>query len=644
MVEHLSLLLAQHFERKCYTELEIYCFKENFRSIAGSESEIKFWGETAICRFLQLPEALDVGHVVFQMVSYLGAFPFPSQAPAILDYEALLKTITLLTGRYDRVLKRGRLNWTAEIYRSLAVYDKTLSEKSKATEEREADVNESGEAITSQKGYSVDIAASEEVPNDEEEEEEEDELVLAALESLDAIDVMKHGELSNLHSSAIPFHNFRKLVELLLLIAPIQSQERISRYSLGLTEERLLRLREVANCIVSGFTEDQSQGVLFKAFKRAIRHETPFLFDSLKPLFESFLFDKNFNLSKDKDSQPSNTTSSDAGVKVDVLSSSGKGATPLLEEGDILDGPLLSQLSFFINGEKLFHRLRLLYTGGEAGFSMGSFEKHVFNWNAPSILLVSGTILDEEPSNIRQRSFVDSLPTKRLPSSAELREKSHSSSSSKRVVYGAYVPAAWQATHKYCFGDSSTLLFQLSPVHDLYTASTISKDYVYYNKPPTATAAGIGLGTPIAKTNSVLGSRHSVTSPTSSSFSASSLSSSSHLHLGPVSLHLDDALEFGVFTHLGSTGGGSFQPSKIPGRKGRDWQDRFSIESLEVWGCDAGDEEADRQRKRWEWEEREAKMRRKINLGGTGDVEADRELLKMAGIIGTEGRSGGSVG
>ena len=112
-----------------------------------------------------------------------------------------------------------------------------------------------------------------------------------------------------------------------------------------------------------------------------------------------------------------------------------------------------------------------------------------------------------------------------------------------------------------------------------------------------------------------------------------------------MSLHLDDALEFGVFTHLGSTAGGSFAPSKIPGRKNKDWQDRFTVESLEVWGCDASEDEAEKQRKRWEWEEREAEMRRKVNLGGTGDVEADRELLRMAGIIGGDNRQydGGDI-
>ena len=623
----------------------MYCFKENFRSIAGSESDVSFWSEPAICRFLALPEALKVDHVIFQMVSYLGAFPFPSQAPAILNYEALLKVITLLTGRYERVLKRGRLNWTAEIYRSLAVYDKTLSEKPTPGEVGGSVETGREESDGSGKGFAVDTPMAE-GDLQEAEEEEEDELVLAALESLDAVDVMKHGELSNLHSSSIPYDNFRKLVELMLLIAPIQVQEHITKYSSGLTEARLSRLRGVASCILPSFTGDKSQGIPFKAFKRAIVNEVPYLFDCLKPLFELFLFDNKFDLNKRKGSQRTDDVSLE---NTDTASAARKSATPLLEEGEILDGPLLSQLSFFISGDKLFHRLRLLYTGGEAGFSMGSFEKHVFNWNAPSIMLISGTIIDKESTNIRERSFIDSLPSKRLPSSIELDDASRSSSTSstsKRVVYGAYIPTAWQNTHKYCFGDPSTLLFQLAPVHDVHAASTVAKDYVYYNKPPTGAAAGLGLGTPITNSGSVLASHHSLSSPTSSTsfHSFSPLSSRSNLSLGPVSLHLDDALEFGVFTHLGSTAGGSFAPSKIPGRRNKDWQDRFTVESLEVWGCDASEDEAEKQRKRWEWEEREAEMRRKVNLGGTGDVEADRELLRMAGIIGGDNRSGGSVG
>ena len=110
------------------------------------------------------------------------------------------------------------------------------------------------------------------------------------------------------------------------------------------------------------------------------------------------------------------------------------------------------------------------------------------------------------------------------------------------------------------------------------------------------------------------------------------------LSMGPVSLSIDDSFEFGVFNHDWSSRGGAFHTSIT--RK-FNFQDRFRVDSLEVWGC-GGDEEAKQQADRWAWEEREAESRRKVNLG-TGDREADRALLEMAGLVGNN-RSGGSMG
>jgi hypothetical protein len=124
----------------------------------------------------------------------------------------------------------------------------------------------------------------------------------------------------------------------------------------------------------------------------------------------------------------------------------------------------------------------------------------------------------------------------------------------------------------------------------------------------------------------------------------SSIIGDEYIPLGSVSLHIDDALEFGVFTHITSSGG-SFQPSNLPAtaRSGNsaDWQDRFEIDAIEVWGV--GDASiAEEQRRHWLWEAREAERRKTVNLG-MGDIEADRELLKMAGLMKDEGRSGGSM-
>lgn len=208
------------------------------------------------------------------------------------------------------------------------------------------------------------------------------------------------------------------------------------------------------------------------------------------------------------------------------------------------------------------------------------------------------------------------LPPKRYSNSVS------ETSQNQTLTYGAYIPTQWKHTGKTCFGDPSTKLFQLSPTHDVFSASSFSTDYVYFNKSPTH-PAGVGFGTPVPTQSSAASHSYGVFRP------------------APVSLHLDDALEFGIFTHL-AEGGGSFHPSKLPCRKGKDWQDRFEIDSVEVWGC-GGDDVAEAQRKEWAFQEREAEARRRINLG-TGDKEQDYELLKLAGLVGNENRSGGSMG
>jgi hypothetical protein len=570
---------------------------------------VRYWSEATLCRFLELPDALGVGSVVFQMASYLGAFPLPSQAPAILTHEALLKVVTILTERYGAVVKkRGKEIWLREIYRSLAIYDKGIRSSLEDKEKEVAgDKPRRLEEGSSNLGFAIDAPDE----GDEGEEEEDDELVLAALESMDSLDTFKAGEQSNVHHSIIPTDNFLKLVELLLLIAPIDAQQSLSSLAPDLSDARVAELRKAASVILSSFSVDSQPGVTYRTFNNVVSTSLPYLFNGLNPLFEHFLFAKDFDLSKRKSGPASPTQEAKP-----VIPSPRAELEPILkEQGEILNLTILSQLSFFIKGINLFRRLRPLYSGNTHGFSMGSFEKQVFNWRAPTILLVKGRLLPTTPFSTRERALQDMLPPKRLPDSVS------SSASNQTLIYGAYISQQWKHTGKTCFGDPSTQLFQLSPTHDVFNASTYSQDYTYFSKSPTF-PAGLGLGTPVPTQTASSRSSHTVFRP------------------GPVSLHLDDALEFAVFTHL-FEGGGSFLPSKLPSRKKKDWQDRFEIESLEVWGC-GGDEVAEAQRREWAWQEREAEARRRVNLG-MGDQEMDRELLKMAGII-SDSRSGGSMG
>lgn len=547
--------------------------------------------------------------MLFQMVSYIGAFPFLEDAPAVLGLKEMVMVITLLTDRYQRVLARGAMDRRKLLFRSLAVHDRKMAEmrpnqQGNVPENTIPKQSQDGKAspVTERPlGFAIDKAGDDEDPD----LDEDDDLVLAAFDSVDCLNAFKHTGRSTMHGAMIPVDNWRKLIMLLLLIAPLGAQESLSSYSDRLSGDELEGLRTTADCVLACFLNvEQSPGIKFARFNTVIPASLPLLFNGFTALFEHFLFSKSLDLHKHKDNQPEPSTPPPK-----------KSPPVLADTGSIMNPNILSQISFFIPGSSLFRKLRLLYSGDEDGFSMGSFETKVFNWRAPTILLVSGTRLpDEETHQITgaASSFLASLPSKRFPPG--------SGDKDERLIFGAYLNPPWKHTHRECFGDEDTLLFQLQPIHDVFRASTLNKDYASFTKPSaSAPLGGVSFGCPPPQ-------------PTQA------YRRSSMMSLGPVSLALDNSFEFGCFTHNYTSQGGAFQTSVA--RK-FDFQERFEVSSIEVWGC-GGDEEAKHQAERWAWEAREAEARRKINLG-TGDIEADRALLEMAGLIGAN-RSGGSMG
>lgn len=593
--EEITSELAEKFARKCFEPLELYSFKDNFKSLADHQQDVRYLKEDTISRFLELPDILGVSPVIFQMLSYIGAFPFLEDAPAVLSFEQMIMVVAIMTERYTKILAKGAATRRKLLFKSLAVYDRKVSEIEKpATEPKPS---ENGNGATHAPGFAVDEAGE----DPEDDAVDDDELVLAALDSLDLNDAFKTGDshAATTHGAMIPADNFRRLIMLLLLIAPMEVQEHLSNFAPRVTGDELESLRTTAENILSAFLNvEKSPGITFHHFEEVVRGCFPYLFHGFNALFEHFLFSKNLDLNKRKGSEP----------KVDPHAIP---PPPLLhDKGRILNINVLSQLSFFIPGDELFRRLRLLYSGADAGFSMGSFATKVFNWRAPTILLVTGTrIEDSARHGGAEAHFLDTIPPKRFPNG--------SPENQERVTFGALIRQPWQHTNKECFGGDDMVLFQLGPVHDVFKASVMNKDYVAFTKPPSVNP-GITIGCPIPKSGQA--ARHE-----------------SLRALGPVSLVIDSSFEFGVFTHDYTSRGGAFSTSIS--RK-FDFQDRFQIDDIEVWGC-GGDAEAKVQRERWEWEAREAEARRRVNLG-TGDVAADRALLEMAGLIGAN-RSGGSM-
>jgi hypothetical protein len=609
--EQLSHDLAGRFATKCFTSLELSHFKDNFRTVADSTDGIRYWKEETLCRFLCLPDALSVGPVIFQMATYLGAFPFPSLAPSILTVEAMVKVVVIMTERYGKVLKRGRKDRGKLLFRTLAVFDRRMTssggekpivekEMEKGVENWESTVEETRSHV---EGFAIDRAA-----NDEDEDEDDDELALAALDSLDAIEVFKHDQRSDtkMQHALIPSENLQKLIMLLMVIAPLGSQENLSTYAEGLTKERLEALRKEADYILAAFNPDpHSGGITYQSFTTAVSTSLPHLFDPLNALFEHFLFSKNLDLSRKRGSTNSIPQ---------VESSSPSPPTPILPpdtpDDAILNLPLLAHLSFCLqtpSKSSLYHdhtRFHPLYSTTTHGTSLNSFSRQVLSWQSPTLLLVNGT-----------------------PSSS-----SSSTSSLSSVTLGAYLPTPWKPTTSFPSSESSTTLLLLSPTHATFLPSSHPSQPLHtFNL-----KSGISFGCRL---------------PPSSR-------TSQHLHPipGPVSLLIDPNLETATFTHSLEPGA-SFTASPSlsfpspstpsPGSTSKDIKLTIDIDTLEVWGMTTpieGADEVTKQQERLKWEEMEAERRARVNFGS--DREGAKALLEMAGIVGQHsggGRSGGSV-
>ena len=604
--------------------MELAHLKDNFRNLADQNDGLKYWKEDTLCRFLCLPDALEAGPVIYQMASYLGAFPFPSLAPSILTLEAIVKVVVIMTERYSRILKRGRKDRIKLLFRSLAVFDRRTSTTSPSKEEKpnmeelvaeqkRDEMVEEEAAIKDVRSYVAGFAIDEPA-NDAEEDEDDDELALAALDSLDAIEVFKQDQRDDrkmLHAQ-IPVRNFRRLLVLLLALAPLESQESPAMYNATLSAQKMQQLQEEADSIIATLEPNSMGGITYQNFARAISSSLPYVFEPLNALFEHFLFSKNLDMSKHR------ATSSAAPVPAEPTPSLISPIVTSSSMGDnILNEAMLAHLSTFMvtspATSNLFHahtRFHPLYSTLSHGTSMSSFSRQVLSWQAATLLLVSG--------------------------STEISEWS-------QVTIGAYVPYPWSkpAGSGSATPHESPSLFMLRPRHAYFPSNpyhrTAGSMHGSSSAPFThfSTKTGISVGCIIPPS-----SRHGDPQPVP----------------GPISLHIDTDFSTALLTYTPDEGSGAFLPdasiptlvaSKSHGASHLPSKLTIDISSCSIYGLSTpdpnkeGEDDLTRQKKRLAWEEAEAERRRGINFGG--DKEGARALLEMAGIVGDQGRSGGSV-
>ncbi|KKK25233.1 hypothetical protein ARAM_006708 [Aspergillus rambellii] len=372
--EQLSYILAERFATKCFTPLELTHFKDNFFTRATDQGGLQYWNEKILSDFLAIPDSsdshcpLDAGPVIFRMVSYLGAFPFQnSLAPSVLTFEALVKVAVLLTERYGKVLRRGRKDRIRLLFGSLADVGRREVELSSPKKDNTGDEESKSHAP----GFDIDAPAN----DNYDEEEEDDDLALAALESLDAIEVFKHDSRIDraVYEARISVKTFRRLLMLLLVIAPLRPLEEVGLYTSDFNGNRMEAIRKEADHIMEAFHQEPSGGIGYKTFATTIATSFPYLFDPLTPLFEHLLFSKNLDLSQKRESDPLQT--------------------PITESGEV---PQPSPLSIMLAGS--FDPLPARRSSLTIDVSLETANFHVSPIGHDGVFLPSGTAVATDPA------------------------------------------------------------------------------------------------------------------------------------------------------------------------------------------------------------------------------------------------------
>lgn len=624
LIEELSYVLAERFATKCFTPLELTHFKDNFYSRAAEQGGLRYWNEKTLSDFLGIPDGsfaaahenpLDAGPVIFRMVSYLGAFPFQNTlAPSVLTFEAMVKVVVLLTERYGKALRRGRKDRIKLLFGSLADVGRKGTVQQDPEQDEEMPKEERTDIHSHAHGFTIDEPA-----NDDYDEDEDDDLTLAALESLDAIEVFKHDHRVDrtVYDTSISLDTFRRLLMLLLVISPLKSLESVKTYTSDLSNEKISEIQKEADWVISAFSQEESDGgISYRAFARTISSSLPYLFDPLTPLFEHMLFSRNLNLSQKRNSNA--VIEQETSEKSEETPAPTSITLPGSFESSILTSTLIAHISFFLPSSSpsidLFRsgvRLHPVFSTAAHGSSLTSFSYNVMTWQSPSLLLLQGA-----PEN--------------------------SDSEKDLITLGAYIPHPWKSPSSHGSSSSSSsstplpCLFQLSPQHKVLPGNPSPSIEKQPNIPAAwfSTTSGIALGCQIPPSSRTA---HTVPKP----------------H-GAGSLLIDVNLETAEFCAETVGHEGVFLPYNTASPNEASARVKIDVYTLEIWGVVPGpenqhgsgveDDAVKVQRAKWEFEAREAERRRNINIkagGGDSAKESARWLLETAGIITDHGQHDG---
>lgn len=542
----------------------------------------------------------------------IGKFPFIQDniASNDLTIDDLLKTAVFHTGRYKKVISL-EFDYLKLLFVSLSNIGKVNDDEKISTEDQK-NGEEKEECFEVKVDKSVQLDSINDISQK------------IRWNTLDSIKTFDNVDLDSLYIEA---DKILQLFTFYLILSSIPEKghgqmyehfaKNISRWktfeNFGLAMIRYMNIDIVGSNI-------KTSKISYKEFERGITHGMPDVFVFLwSRLFKNSMI-SSVNLASETRTPESKAPVSNEKENNRLL----KKKLPIFKESRLVNEASISLISMCLtnlgsNISVSVQNLVKLFTGSESGFSIRSLEQKIFKWQAPTLLIVSGKRIKQKTihHNNRYQQFDLEYPQYFRLNENPTKEWQKEND---KITYAVIVNQPWKNSNKKNFGDENSIILNLHPRLDFYKSlhsQVLKGELIYFNN------LGMGLG---------FGNEQPINKTSVKKFMP-----------GNISLTIESNLEFSIFRHIttpnSNTSSNFFQKSSQEEVQNQDFEDRFTITDLEVWGI-GSTKELEEQRKQWKWEEKQAEARQSVNLKSLGE---ERAFLEMVGLVGNHGSSGGSV-
>lgn len=562
-----------------------------------------------------------------RVLGALGTLPFLQDSLRETDEPLTLRKMviasTVLLGRIRRMLG-SKYNYLKLLFLAFSVASGTLS--ASLSEKNESDPEKSDVANGDDQFVVEAVKIPSHLENDQDDFETSRRIKwdsFGNIKSYDEIDVKQHSMKAS---------DLLNLLTLLLIVSsvPKKSHIEMQAHIQKNINEKWIEFEDCALTLVRYFDIEieklnvRSRSISFEQFSSACQEGIGrFIIDKLAKLVERSILSpivSDGKITKKEEKEEEEETHQEyLYLKLSPKKSAKKHK---FEETRLINEPSISLIALALrnagsNVKIGTSNLIQLYNGSQSGFSVRSLELKIFKWHAPTIFLVSGKRLKQKTisTNRRYQQFDQEYPRYFLSNENSQRDWQKDLD---RLTYAVFVHLPWRSSNKKNFGDEESVIISLLPRFDFHKTKpdpVLQGRLIYFSN------LGMGVG---------FGNDQPVNKNTVRKYLP-----------GNVSLTIEANLEFAVFRHIRSAGPNTtnyFEKSSQRSIEDEDFEDRFMITDLEVWGV-GSNKELDEQRKQWEWEEKQAKARQSVNIRNTGE---ERAFLEMAGLVGNHG-AGGSV-